>query len=526
MAAAVTSASITTRIDQLDGCLYSLANLFDKKKWKTLPQQSVLDKDTDYKAFVANFKVKRTQVKGQFDKWLLYGRTILLRTASLDSQATAHIVDAVVPESQVPAVVAAAFVRLVESQFVQAREAVLSATIESLKADCGGLWTARIMDLRAILKAKFASTATTVASSSTAFATALEYSNREVTKKWYLDDRVVTMTDALKEEPLGLDAEHEMRMLLFFLGRSLMNEFKKCFTSYTGTELAVPEARHEKFDPLVEQTLYYISGYILSSLTKEDARRPSAVRSAFVVGNSITHAAAEISSLPHALITARSRRSLIYASSEIYSLVKRLEQIYSSLLTTPNLASHGGALLKKVDDLAAEDETVKDRYSDACLNMMDILEGDGIMHMPDMGPVLLRILQLYMRLRGKDCVKTLMSAVKKSPNSTRSEIAAAIKFAARHANYRTKMADTMASEDSDGDDDDGGGSGGGDTAVVALGDPDRADAGATKKARPAAAVASRCLGCVFGLHYPDGHSCQLTYGEEGGGGGGAMAAES
>ena len=37
MAAAVTSASTTTRIDQIDGCLHSLANLFDKKKWEALP---------------------------------------------------------------------------------------------------------------------------------------------------------------------------------------------------------------------------------------------------------------------------------------------------------------------------------------------------------------------------------------------------------------------------------------------------------------------------------------------------------
>ena len=85
-----------------------------------------------------------------------------------------------------------------------------------------------------------------------------------------------------------------------------------------------------------------------------------------------------------------------------------------------------------------------------------------------------------MRLRGKDCVKTLMSTIKKSPNSTRSEIAAAIKFASRHANFRTKLADTLAGEDCDSDDDS---DGGGDLGVPVIGDSDDGEAGGGDRGR-------------------------------------------
>ena len=81
------------RIDQREGALLALANLFQSKQnWRTsgLPVQSVLDRDTEYKAFAAKFPgIKRDAVKRQHKKWLGFGRDALVNNASIDAETIA-----------------------------------------------------------------------------------------------------------------------------------------------------------------------------------------------------------------------------------------------------------------------------------------------------------------------------------------------------------------------------------------------------------------------------------------------------
>ena len=509
MAAAVTSASTTTRIDQIDGCLHSLADLFDKKEWDALPQQSLLDKDTDYAAFVAQFKVKRTQVKGQFDKWKLFGSKVLLKTASLDNERTLSKVQQLLPESRFPAIVQSAFDHLLTSPFVSRRPALVEP-IRALQTGCSDLWLARVKELMLVLKANFASTATAVASSSSAFAVAIVRSSRVATKAWFSNGGVMDILKGVKSTESTSSPDHTRRMLLFYLERSLVDSFKNSFSSLALAELTVPPESDVGLDPIEQQTLYYISGFIVSSLFKMAKRTRSTVMEAFARGNSIPHSNAVEQGLPHECVTAKSRGYLIYASDELFLLTKRLEQIYHHNLTTEKLLSHGGGLVGKVDRLVEGDRTVKQHFDDTCLLMMDVLESDGIHDMPDCQPTFRRILQAYMRLRGKDCVKTLMSTIKKSPNSTRSEIAAAIKFASRHANFRTKLADALAGEDCDSD---GDSEGGGDLGVPVIGDSDDGEAGGGDRGRGSKKARTEdpgCLACAFGLPKPAGHGCVVV----------------
>ena len=238
--------------------------------------------------------------------------------------------------------------------------------------------------------------------------------------------------------------DHTRRMLLFYLERSLVDSFKNSFSSLALAELTAPPESHVDFDPIEQQTLYYISGFIVSSLFKVAKRTGPTVMKAFARASSISHSKGVEQGLPHECVTAKSLGYLIYASDELFLLTKRLEKIYHHNLTTEKVLSHGGGLVRKVDRLVEGDRAVKQHFDDTCLLMMDVLESDGIHDMPDCQPIFRRILQAYIRLRGKDCVKTLMSTIKKSPNSTRSEIAAAIEFASCHANFHTELADTLA----------------------------------------------------------------------------------
>ena len=92
-------------------------------------------------------------------------------------------------------------------------------------------------------------------------------------------------------------------------------------------ELTAPPESDVELDPIEQQALYYISGFIVSSLFKMAKRTGFTVMEAFARGNSIPYSKAVEQGLPHECVTAKSRGYLIYASDELFLLTKRLEQI-------------------------------------------------------------------------------------------------------------------------------------------------------------------------------------------------------
>ena len=251
----------------------------------------MLDKDTDYAAFVAQFKVKRTQVKSQFDKWKVFGSKVLLTTASLDNERTSRKVQQLLPESRFPAIVQSAFDRLLTSPFVSHRLALVEP-IQALQTGCSDLWLARVKELMFVLKANFASTATAVASSSSAFTVAVVRSGRAAAKAWFSNGGVINILKGIEPAESTSSPDHTRRMLLFYLERSLVDSFKNSFSSLALAELTAPPESHVDFDPIEQQTLYYISGFIVSSLFKVAKRTGSTVMEAFARGNSIPHSKA------------------------------------------------------------------------------------------------------------------------------------------------------------------------------------------------------------------------------------------
>ena len=115
-------ATSSIRIDQIDGALQALAKLFDESRWSELPQQSVLDKHTDYRAFAARFPtVKRDAVKRQHMKWRSFGSDGLLDSATMDSDAISLLIEEKLGNDATPHIIAAAFKRASESRFAQQR---------------------------------------------------------------------------------------------------------------------------------------------------------------------------------------------------------------------------------------------------------------------------------------------------------------------------------------------------------------------------------------------------------------------
>ena len=132
------------------------------------------------------------------------------------------------------------------------------------------------------------------------------------------------------------------------------------------------------------------------------------------------------------LIYIRSDGSLYYASKELYSLVCYIEHSYHSLLTMSNTIVFGADLLAAVNDVVQSDPAIKGLFHD-CTAL--IREGEAAVRLdPEDETALLKfILDLFLKLRGKDFVATLISIISKSISlqtlSTRAHCAAAATFA-------------------------------------------------------------------------------------------------
>ena len=140
------------RIDQREGALLALANLFETKQgWRSgLPVQSVLDRDTEYKAFAAKFPgIKRDAVKRQHKKWLDFGRDALVNNASIDAETIATLVDSKLPDASIHTVITDALSDFAESDLVTSLGG-LTDLVEFVKS-LSDLWTKRVKALKEAL---------------------------------------------------------------------------------------------------------------------------------------------------------------------------------------------------------------------------------------------------------------------------------------------------------------------------------------------------------------------------------------
>ena len=187
----------------------------------------------------------------------------------------------------------------------------------------------------------------------------------------------------------------------------------------------------------VAEVLYNISGYMVSSLLKAVALKRTQwpdLFETFVTVHSISPHDATLRSLPAGIVRNTSRGKLIYASSEVYELTLRIEHAYSECLTMPNVIAFGPKLLSKVHGLALESQPIREAFEE-CMLLVHEQTANAQVSFIDSTPLLQHFLRMYVRMRGKDFVRILLSELKLKQaapvtSSTRGKLAAAASKAA------------------------------------------------------------------------------------------------
>jgi len=106
-------------------------------------------------------------------------------------------------------------------------------------------------------------------------------------------------------------------------------------------------------------------------------------------------------------------------------LIVLIKHAFSNLLTMKNVLSFGGEIISEVFRLTRGSDAIKAAFETCMGPVREIARSAGYTGV-DGAPILEKVLKLYMRIRGKDAVKTLVSDLKQSAlaNSTRGRLAA------------------------------------------------------------------------------------------------------
>ena len=108
------------------------------------------------------------------------------------------------------------------------------------------------------------------------------------------------------------------------------------------------------------------------------------------------------------VIVDRSNGGLIFPSLEMFSLIVLIEHVFSSLLTMENVLAYGGEIISELYRLTRESVEIQEAF-DTCMGpVRETARSSGFTGV-DGAPLLEKVLKLYMRIRGKDAVKTLVS---------------------------------------------------------------------------------------------------------------------
>ena len=233
-----------------------------------------------------------------------------------------------------------------------------------------------------------------------------------------------------------------MRIILDRLDRALTKTVRLRFAPSAREALTIPNAPSDVItNKIFDQTIYYVAGWLLScvfDMIEKDCALESMLTT-FVSKNSLTCQEAKDLKLPCELVDSRNRGKLLYPSYAMYALVVQIEFAFSSLLTMPNLIAYGGKLISATLDAImnsdaislALHECMRPVY-DAALEALEqtACNVQGL----EARCVLDCILQKYIRMRGKDMVKSILSVFTLSKSaktalSHRGALAAASKAA-------------------------------------------------------------------------------------------------
>jgi len=441
----------------------ALSALFSNKDWgNKLPHLSVLQKDPEARVLLdPPHSLSRNQIKYQFVIWRRSGRQLNATAREVSDDQIIATVDNRV--GSVPMLLQRTFAAVFRGPLRGCRPSFMPEVLHSLEfnKDCSAFLESRVAELKGFVVENFARRASNVRSHSLAFEVAINKSRSRRKKEWIGQARPAYVTTAffsvftLDADVLVADnVDHLIRLTFDFIDTELCAQFRKSFgpKSITGA-LAIPEfPDNEPKNELVQQTICYIAGGALSALQKastacenSDPTRSSLFTS-FVAKHSITKKSAEVSGVPIRLIVARSNGSLIFPSHEVYSLVVLIEHAFSNLLTMENVLAFGGKIISEVYRLTRESKAIKAAFDTCMAPVREVARAAGYTGVNG-APLLEKVLKLYMRIRGKDAVKTLVSDLKQSAlaNSTRGRLAATASASARRRGSK-RTSSEIASE--------------------------------------------------------------------------------
>jgi hypothetical protein len=454
MAAARAPIPVTQRIDQIPGALDAIFNLFEAKKatWaKKLPNDTTLQKDPEARRVMhelfSPIVLKRSQLQLQHLRWRVLGKPAAMAASSLSPGQIRSVIESrVAAAGGANGVIERAFAAVCGlPSLVTIRESVMPPVLLALKTDDRSLsfYRERVDEFIALIVSCYARVTTKVNSNSANLELGVYHSQQSQGAAWTGRDFVIAAFSAavgVSSSALAAENLDHLKLMTYkAIDDALWVELRRCFGPSAGLGmLEIPPYDHsEQPHRLVRETLFYIAGAMLSALLRFSKRcartMPNLSRTftAFVAKHTLRPDVATAQGLPTALVKSRSAGSLLYASLDFYSLVIMIEHAYTALLTISNVVAYGGSLVRSVFDLTLKWPDLAVVF-ETCMaplrNMTFDTEGDEL----SSSELLTKLLRLYMRIRGKDAVKTLMCELKlksASVNAHRASLAAAASIA-------------------------------------------------------------------------------------------------
>ena len=421
----------------------SLFALFDEHRWEKLPNEKELLSLPDVQAIITQHKLLiegiRVKIVRQFKNW---GGAI--KAAGSESPAADESVSIFVRSrtgnitnivrDALSEVLVGPFVRMMPwanilSSAPQAFEDRLSSRIEEL--------------LQIIVRC------TSKSGRSSVMSVALETS---------INTSRVDFMDELESHPLfsqlarvattDLGAKSvrlAVRIILDHLDRTLTKQLRLRFAPSAGMVLTIPIIPTVKTpNQLLRQTIYYVTGWVLSCLY-DDSKCDIEIAPLliiFIAKQTLTLHQARERDLPFELVASRTRGGLLYPSSDMFDLVLEIEHAFSSLLSMHNLIAFGGSLMTTALDAVMKSDAISFALHQCMIPVFEAAHRESLCNQPDPRLILERIVNKYIRMRGKDMVKSILSVLRltksaKTALSHRGNLAAATNAASnKHKKFR------------------------------------------------------------------------------------------
>jgi hypothetical protein len=420
----------------------SLDAVFNTRRWVQLPCDSALKADSLMQPIFSHHGLIRSQIKRQFVKWSEGEPGINSSPGITDEEVRStlskHIGD---PAS----VISNAVDMCTAGPVIDSRPWALPLLMV-LEVDELELLKSRVEELSSLV-VKYTPRKGRSSSHAVELEMAISNTRDAFIEKMKLSP-TITQFIAVGANEVDLQAKTAdlaLTLIFYEFDNYLVTCFRHCFAPSAMLDLSIaPYKGAENPNMLVRQTLYYISGYLLSSVYEKDGSSSPLVipLRILVAAHSISVEEAKALNLPMELVTLRTSGSLIYSSLEMFNLVLILEHSFSSLLSLANIIAFGSEIMSRVQSVIMESDDISWAF-DSVMRVVDEHAKKRYVSIPDPRPILRRILDAYVKMRGKDLVKSMMSRLRlKQSASTalphRSQLAAAATAASSNGKKAAK----------------------------------------------------------------------------------------